>query len=170
MCRYALQATQKVDSQRRTTLKFIKSNILSLNTERCLKVKGCFNWKNTWIIWQPYECPCRMHVWGGGQGVGFSPLPLPLPPPSHPLVTLRPSRSAARSARKILLFSLPLLFSLLSLLLPPLLPLPLLPPPTHLLPPPAPHLPSTAPHLPPPSYPVRPLMFSSYTTKILNNP
>ena len=28
MCRYALQATQKVDSQRRTTLKFMKSYVL----------------------------------------------------------------------------------------------------------------------------------------------
>ena len=51
MCRYALQATQKVDSQRHTTLKFMKSYVLldkqywiqRGKTTWYLKVKGCIS-------------------------------------------------------------------------------------------------------------------------------
>ena len=93
---------------------------------------------------------CPPILEGVDRGVGFSPLPPPYPP-SHPLVSLLPSRSGACFARAKfppsgLSFFLPSrpLFSLL--------PPPLLPPPAH--------------HLPPPPYPVRPLIFLWHVQKL----
>ena len=111
-------------------------------------------------VWLDISLVCRIQtmsfyirktceIWGGGQWVGISPLPhpfLPLPPPCLP-----PPFSERRAPRapKIFLFSLPPLFSPISLLLPPLLP------------PPSPSSPSFHPLfslLPPPHLPSHPLI------------